>query len=343
MGKIKVLIVDDSAIVRQIFTKELSKDPEIEVIGSAVDPYEAREKIVNLKPDAITLDIEMPRMDGLTFLKKLMRYYPLPVVVVSSLTPKGSHLALKKKKNGAIDVLCKPGPSYTVGDMAYELIEKIKAASKARLDKAVVPKIRPEIKEKLHLLKTTNKVIAVGASTGGTHAIEYLLKHMPNTIPGVVIVQHMPENFTKSFADRLNEVCEIEVKEGESGDSVLMGRAIIAPGNKHMLLRRSGSRYYVEIKDGPPVSRHRPSVDVLFKSVAKYAGPNAIGIILTGMGKDGAEGMKVMKENGAYTIAQDEKSCVVFGMPKVAIEIGGIKKIAHLEKIPEILVEHLSG
>ncbi|HDN59800.1 MAG TPA: chemotaxis response regulator protein-glutamate methylesterase [Candidatus Marinimicrobia bacterium] len=343
MKKIRVLIVDDSAVVRQIFTRELSQDPEIEVIGSAPDPYVARDKIVALKPDVITLDMEMPRMDGLTFLKKLMKYYPLPVVVVSSLTPKGSQLALEALKAGAIEVLCKPGASYTVGDMAVELIDKIKAASKARLDR------RPAIDEgvierkKLYLHKTTNKVIAMGASTCGTRALEYVLRRLPQNIPGVVIVQHMPENFTKSFADRLNELCDIEVKEGEDGDSVSVGRALIAPGNKHMLLRRSGAMYYVEVKDGPLVSRHRPSVDVLFRSVAKYAGANAIGVIMTGMGKDGAEGLKEMKENGAYTIAQDERTCVVFGMPKVAIEYGAVDDVVPLDRIPEALVEKVSG
>jgi len=343
MKKIRVLIVDDSAVVRQIFTRELSQDPEIEVIGSAPDPYVARDKIVALKPDVITLDMEMPRMDGLTFLKKLMKYYPLPVVVVSSLTPKGSQLALEALKAGAIEVLCKPGASYTVGDMAVELIDKIKAASKARLDR------RPAIDEgvierkKLYLHKTTNKVIAMGASTGGTQALEYVLRRLPQNIPGIVIVQHMPENFTKSFADRLNELCDIEVKEGEDGDSVSVGRALIAPGNKHMLLRRSGAMYYVEVKDGPLVSRHRPSVDVLFRSVAKYAGANAIGVIMTGMGKDGAEGLKEMKENGAYTIAQDERTCVVFGMPKVAIEYGAVDDVVPLDRIPEALVEKVSG
>jgi len=343
MKKIRVLIVDDSAVVRQIFTRELSQDPEIEVIGSAPDPYVARDKIVALKPDVITLDMEMPRMDGLTFLKKLMKYYPLPVVVVSSLTPKGSQLALEALKAGAIEVLCKPGASYTVGDMAVELIDKIKAASKARLDR------RPAIGEgvierkKLYLHKTTNKVIAMGASTGGTQALEYVLRRLPQNIPGIVIVQHMPENFTKSFADRLNELCDIEVKEGEDGDSVSVGRALIAPGNKHMLLRRSGAMYYVEVKDGPLVSRHRPSVDVLFRSVAKYAGANAIGVIMTGMGKDGAEGLKEMKENGAYTIAQDERTCVVFGMPKVAIEYGAVDDVVPLDRIPEALVEKVSG
>lgn len=342
MKKIRVLIVDDSAIVRQIFTRELSKDPEIEVIGSAPDPYVARDKIVTLQPDVITLDMEMPRMDGLTFLRKLMKYYPLPVVVVSSLTPKGSQLALDALKAGAVEVLCKPGASYTVGDMAVELIDKIKAASKARLDRRPVVDDSVIRHKRLYLHKTTNKVIAMGASTGGTQALEYVLRRLPQNIPGIVIVQHMPENFTKSFADRLNELCDVEVKEGKDGDSVSVGKALIAPGNKHMLLKRSGAMYYVEVKDGPLVSRHRPSVDVLFRSVAKYAGANAIGVIMTGMGKDGAQGLKEMKENGAYTIAQDEKTCVVFGMPKVAIEYGAVDDVVPLDKIPEVLVEKLN-
>ena len=295
---IRVLVVDDSAVVRQILSKELAQDSQIEVVGTAPDPYVARDKIVALKPDVLTLDIEMPRMDGITFLRKLMRYYPLPVIVVSSLTPKGGKLALEALDAGALDVMCKPGAAYTVKDMSAELIEKIKAAAVADLSKkrAVSAEKKPVLSS---LTRTTNKVVAIGASTGGTQALEEVLTRLPVNSPGITIVQHMPEHFTRSFALRLNEKCTIEVKEGEDGDSVIPGRAIIAPGNKHMLLQRSGARYYIRVKDGPLVCRHRPSVEVLFGSVARYAGRNAIGIMLTGMGGDGAKAMLEMKRNGA--------------------------------------------
>ena len=334
MEKIKVLIVDDSAVVRQIFQKELARDPQIEVVGTAPDPYIARDKIVKLKPDVITLDIEMPRMDGITFLKKLMRYFPLPVIVVSSLTHKGGELALEAIESGAVEVMSKPGAAYTVGDMSVELIDKIKAAAKVKVNKqSVFSSKAPTPGEKLAMTCTTNKVVAIGASTGGTQALQRLLSALPGNAPGTIVVQHMPEHFTRAFADRLNEVCEVEVKEAEDGDKVIPGKVLIAPGNYHMLLRRSGAMYYVQVKSGPLVSRHRPSVDVLFKSVARYAGKNAIGVILTGMGGDGAEGLLEMKKNGASTIAQNEASCVVFGMPKVAIELGAVDKIVGLNKI----------
>ncbi|MBU8920402.1 MAG: chemotaxis response regulator protein-glutamate methylesterase [Bacteroidales bacterium] len=333
---IKVLVVDDSAVVRRIFTNELSRDPEIVVVGTAPDPYIARNKIVQLKPDVITLDVEMPRMDGITFLKKLMHYHPIPVIVVSSLTPKGGQVAMEAIDSGAIDVMSKPGEAYSVGDMSVELIDKIKAAARVDVTKKISDqkKIVTTGQKKLSMTVTTNKIIAIGASTGGTEAITSVLSRMPKNAPGILITQHMPEFFTKSFAERLNEICEIEVKEAEHGDSIVSGKAFIAPGNSHMLVRRSGARYLVEVKDGPLVSRHRPSVDVLFKSVAKYVGNNAIGIILTGMGRDGAEGFLEMKKNGASNIAQNEKSCVVYGMPKVAIELGGADKILHLRDIP---------
>jgi len=338
---IKVLIVDDSAVVRNIFTKELSYDPEIEVAGTAPDPYVARDLIVKLKPDVITLDIEMPRMDGLTFLRKLMKHYPIPIIVVSSLTSKGSNLALEALNEGAVEVMCKPGASYTVGDMALTLTEKIKAAAKVNLEDTVQKNISADSnsKKKLSLAKTTNKVVAIGASTGGTQAIESILKSMPVNAPGIVIVQHMPERFTKSFADRLDTICDIQVKEAEDSDRVIPGRALIAPGNMHMLLKRSGATtYYVEIKNGPLVKRQRPAVEVLFNSVAKYAGNNAIGVILTGMGSDGSSGLLKMKESGAQTLAQDEKSSVVFGMPCEAIKLGAANKTVSLDDMPrEIL------
>jgi two-component system, chemotaxis family, protein-glutamate methylesterase/glutaminase len=340
---IKVLIVDDSAVVREIFTAELSKDSELEVVGTAIDPYIARDKIVKLKPDVVTLDVEMPRMDGITFLRKLMKYCPIPVIIVSSLTPRGGKLALEAISAGAVDVMCKPGAAYTVGDMSVELIDKIKSAAAVNMSRwTKINAQTPEPPQRLSMIQTTNKVVAIGASTGGTQALQSVLSALPSNAPGIVIVQHMPEHFTTSFAQRLNELCAIEVREAENGDSVIPGRALIAPGNKHMLLRRSGARYYVEVKTGPLVSRHRPSVEVLFNSVAQSAGPNSVGVIMTGMGGDGADGMLKMKENGAITIAQDEASCVVFGMPKEAIKRGGVDHIVPLNKIPEAILANAS-
>ena len=342
MNKIRVLIVDDSAIVRKIFSEELSKYPDIEVIGVAPDPYVARDKIVSLKPDVITLDIEMPRMDGLTFLKKLMKYYPLPTIIVSSLTPKGGKLTLEAMDIGAVDVIGKPGSSYSVGDMSAQLAEKIRAASRVNMVKREIADMAEgaAYTEPIRALaQTSNKVIAIGASTGGTEALKKVLIKMPPNSPGIVIVQHMPANFTTAFAARLNDICQIAVKEAQDNDSVTPGTALLAPGNYHMILRRSGARYYVEVKTGPMVHHQRPAVDILFKSTAKYAGANAIGVILTGMGADGAEGLLEMKKMGASTIAQDEKSCVVFGMPKEAIKLGAADKIVTLESIASEIVK----
>ena len=341
---IRVMIVDDSAVVRQIFEQELSKDPEIEVVGTAPDPFVARDMIVKLKPDALTLDVEMPRMDGVTFLRKLMRFNPVPVVIVSSLTEAGGELALEALQSGAVDVMCKPGAAYTVGDMAEDLIQKLKAAAQVdvRRRAAVAESAKKETQIKA-LTKTTNRILAIGSSTGGTVALESVLKMMPSNMPGTVITQHMPKTFTKAFADRLNGICAPTIKEGEDGDSVVPGVVLIAPGNMHMLLRRSGARYYVSVKNGPMVQRQRPSVDVMFRSVSKAAGNNAIGVILTGMGKDGAAGMKEMKSAGSYNIAQDEASCVVFGMPKAAIDEGCVDKIVGLKKIPHTIMEVLEG
>lgn len=338
---IKVLVVDDSAVVRKTLEQELSRDPEIEVVGTAADPFIARDKIVALKPDVITLDIEMPRMDGLTFLKKLMAHHPLPVIIVSSLTKAGSELALEAIESGAVDVLSKPGSSYSVGDMSIELRDKIHSAARAHrklhLLKREPLKTPSDPTKNLYrptaLSKTTNKVVILGASTGGTQAIEALIKEFPANAPATVIVQHMPAGFTKAFSDRLNSICDVEVKEGENGDLVTAGKVIIAPGNKHMLIKRSGAQYYVEVKDGPLVRHHRPSVDVLFQSAAQHVGKNAIGVILTGMGGDGAIGMAEMKNAGAINIAQDEESCVVFGMPKEAIAKGGVDHILPLQSI----------
>jgi len=340
VGKIKVLIVDDSAIVRKILGEELAKYQDIEVVGVAPDPFVARNKIVNLKPDVLTLDIEMPRMDGLTFLRKLMMYYPLPTIIVSSLTPKGGKLTLEALDIGAVDVIAKPGEAYTVGDMSTNLVEKIRVASRVRLSRKVQPDnaARGEAEPIRALAQTSHKVIAIGASTGGTEALKQVLTRMPPNSPGIIIVQHMPANFTTAFAERLNNLCQIRVKEAADNDSVTTGTALVAPGNYHMILRRSGARYFVEIKTGPMVHHQRPAVDVLFKSTAKYAGANSIGVILTGMGSDGAEGLLEMKKLGAATIAQDEKSCVVFGMPKEAIKLNAVDYVMPIDQIASQIV-----
>jgi two-component system chemotaxis response regulator CheB len=336
--KIRVLIVDDSAIVRKIFSEELSKYPDIEVIGAAPDPFVARDKIVTLKPDVITLDVEMPRMDGITFLRKLMKYYPLPTIIVSSLTQKGGKLTLEALDIGAVDVIAKPGGSYSVGDMSAQLADKIRIASRVSVARQGDNTVTGPSEPIQALAQTTNKVIAIGASTGGTEALKNVLTKMPSNSPGIVVVQHMPAHFTTAFAERLNGICQMTVKEAEDNDSVTPGRVLIAPGNYHMIFRRSGARYYVEIKTGPMVHHQRPSVDILFKSTAKYAGSNAIGVILTGMGADGAEGLLEMKQAGAGTIAQDEKSCVVFGMPKEAIKLGGADRVVPLDKIAQEII-----
>ncbi len=343
-SKIKVLIVDDSAMVRQVLTRELARDPAIEVVGSAPDPYVARDKIVTLKPDVLTLDIEMPRMDGITFLRKLMKHYPIPVIILSSLTQKGGELALEALECGAVEVMSKPSVAYSVGDVSVALIDKIKAAARVRPEKRqpVARALREPTQQRLSLTRTTNKVVAIGASTGGTEALASLLKSLPSNAPGIVIVQHMPEHFTRAFAERLDTLCAIEVKEATDGDMVSTGKALIAPGNYHMLLRRSGAMYFVQVKSGPLVSRHRPSVDVLFKSVARFAGRNAVGAILTGMGADGSQGMKEMKDAGAATVAQDEASCVVFGMPKEAIALGCVDHVLPLDRISRKLLELVS-
>ncbi len=339
MRKTRVLVVDDSAVVREILSRELAKDPEIEVVGVAPDPYVARDKILQLSPDVLTLDIEMPRMDGITFLRKLMRHHPLPVVIVSSLTPKGGELAMEALSAGAVDVMCKPGAAYVIGDLSVQLIDKVKAAGLVKVKKQENGQARPALpNRRLSMTRTTHRIVAIGASTGGTQALQEVLTALPGNSPGIVIVQHMPEHFTRSFADRLNSLCAIEVKEAEDGDTVTPGRALIAPGNMHMLLRRSGAVYRVQVKTGPMVCRQRPSVDVLFRSAAQYVGANAVGVILTGMGKDGAQGLKEMKDHGADTVAQDEKSCVVFGMPKEAIQLGAAGTVAPLGKIPDLIL-----
>jgi len=343
---IRVLIVDDSAVVRHVLATELAKAPDIEIAGTAVDPYAARDKIVQLRPDVLTLDIEMPRMDGLTFLSKLMKYYPMPVVVVSSLTPKGGEMAMRALELGAVDVVAKPDSPYAVGGISTVIAQKVRAAAQARnftrASRAAAPARRPAVVA-VAGLETTHKVLAIGASTGGTEAIKSVLVSLPATTPGTVIVQHMPENFTRRFAERLNGLCEMEVREAVDKDAVVPGVALIAPGNRHMLLRRSGARYFVEIKHGPPVHHQRPSVDVLFYSVAKEAGRNAVGMILTGMGADGAQGLLAMRKAGAHTLAQDEQSCVVFGMPKEAIRLGSAEEIVSLGHMAQRAMELLSA
>jgi two-component system chemotaxis response regulator CheB len=341
MGKpIKVLVVDDSAVVRKVFTEVLSHESGIDIIGTAPDPYVARDKIVRLKPDVITLDLEMPRMDGLTFLKKLMRYHPMPVIIVSSLTPSGGKLALEAIESGAVEVLSKPGSSFSVGEMRQQLADKIRAAARVTISQktAADTAIGAVSIGGGALQETTNKVIAMAASTGGTEALRSILVNLPPTIPGAVVVQHMPPNFTRAFADRLNQQCRLDVSEAQNGDSVVSGRVLIAAGDGHLLLKRSGARYYVSVKDGPMVNHQRPSADVLFKSTAENAGSNALGIILTGMGADGARGLLQMKEAGAITIAQDEKSCVIYGMPKEAVKRGAAGKVLALNRIPREIV-----
>jgi two-component system chemotaxis response regulator CheB len=341
--KIRVLVVDDSAVVRQTLTDILSSDPEIEVMATAGDPYVAAERIRDQIPDVITLDIEMPRMDGLTFLKKIMSQHPIPVVICSSLADEGAQSTLKALEYGAVEIITKPkiGTKQFLEDSRIELCQAVKAAAQARVrtlgpSHVVEPKLTADAvlsPATSAMVETTEKIVAIGASTGGTEALKTLLEALPSDSPGIVIVQHMPELFTRAFANRLDGLCDITVKEAESNDSVIRGRALIAPGNHHLLLKRSGARYYVEIKDGPLVCRHRPSVDVLFRSAARYAGKNAVGVIMTGMGDDGARGMLEMKEAGAVTIAQDEESCVVFGMPKEAIKLNGVSEVLPLEAI----------
>ena len=334
-NEIKVIVVDDSALVRKVFREQLSRQRGITVIDTAPDPYIAREKIVRLKPDVITLDIEMPRMDGITFLKKLMKHYPLPVIIVSSLSTKGSHLAMEALTIGALEVMAKPNDAYSVGDVSIQLAEKIKAVHVAKLPRFGQQQT-PTNQTKIASLapsKNVNKLIAIGASTGGTEAIKNILTQMPGNAPGIVVVQHMPAQFTTSFAGRLNKLCQMSVKEAENGELVTSGKVLIAPGNYHMLLKRRGTRYCVEVKTGPLVHYQRPAVDILFRSVARHAGVNAVGIILTGMGKDGAEGLFEMKKAGAVTIAQDEKSSVVYGMPKEARLIGAVDYVENIHSI----------
>ncbi len=352
--KIQVLIVDDSAVIRQTLESILSADRDIEVMGTAADPYIAAQKIAKELPDVITLDVEMPRMDGLTFLKKIMTQCPIPVVICSALTEKNAETTLRAMELGAVDIIQKPrlGARRYLEESSVRLIDSVKAAFHINLDRIAV---RPmEISPKLSadavlprpgtraMIQTTDRVVVVGASTGGTEAIRIFLESLPLNAPGIVIVQHMPEHFTTAFARRLDIACRVTVREAKDGDSIIQGKVLIAPGNKHIMLGRSGAKYYVQVKDGPLVSRHRPSVDVLFRSAARFAGSNAIGVIMTGMGDDGARGLKELKEAGACTIAQDEATSVIFGMPKEAIRLEAVQKVLSLDQIPGAVIRECS-
>ncbi|MEW5727691.1 MAG: chemotaxis response regulator protein-glutamate methylesterase [Pseudomonadota bacterium] len=347
--KIRVLIVDDSASVRQTLAAILSEDSAIEVIATAADPYAAARHIAHEVPDVVTLDVEMPRMDGITFLRKIMSQHPMPVVMCSSLTEDGSETLMQALEAGAVDVILKP--KVDVKDHLLEaktrIRDVVKAAAAATVARRPITRegLSRTVEKKLSadvimppprqgaMARTTERVVCIGASTGGTESLRQVLEQLPADTPGIVIVQHMPEKFTAAFARRLDGLCAIEVKEAEDGDVVLRGRALIAPGNRHTLLQRSGARYHVTVKDGPLVSRHRPSVDVLFRSAAQYAGSNAVGIIMTGMGDDGAKGLLEMRQAGAATVAQDEASCVVFGMPKEAIALGAAERVVPLDHL----------
>jgi two-component system chemotaxis response regulator CheB len=345
MSGVKVLIVDDSAVVRQVLTATLNEDPGIEVIGTASDPVFAMERMRHQWPDVIVLDVEMPRMDGITFLKKLMAEHPTPVVICSTLTEKGAATTMQALAAGAVSIVTKPtlGLKQFLHDSSDDLITAVKAAARANM-RRMRPAVELQVSPKLSadavlpaahhaMAETTERVVAIGTSTGGTQALESVLTALPQVCAGIVVVQHMPEKFTEAFANRLNSLCKLEVREAKAGDRVMPGRVLIAPGGRHMLLKRSGAQYHVDVVDGPPVSRHRPSVDVLFRSVARCAGKNALGIIMTGMGDDGARGLKELHDCGARTLAQDEESCVVYGMPKEAVKLGAVDRVLPLGEI----------
>lgn len=341
--KIRILIVDDSALVRHVLTETLSAEPDLEVVGAAADPYAARDLILKLQPDVLTLDIEMPRMDGLTFLRKLMRYHPMPVLVISSLAQSSCSAALQALEEGAVEALGKPNGPYSVGDLRKTLADKIRAAAASRVR---LPRAAGETAATLPAAPSValreNVVVAIGASTGGTEAIRQILERLPANFPPTVITQHIPAGFSKPFAERLNQTCRMEVKQADDGDGLWPGRALLAPGGLHMLLRRSGAGYKVLVKDGPRVCYQRPSVDVLFSSVAAEAGRNSVGVILTGMGSDGANGLLAIHQTGAHTIAQDEESCVVFGMPREAILKGAAGQVLPLDQIASAMLRQVS-
>ncbi|MGL4315702.1 MAG: protein-glutamate methylesterase/protein-glutamine glutaminase [Pseudomonas sp.] len=348
---IKVMIVDDSAVMREVMQQLLAPHKDIEVVGAAMDPLLAMQKMQKVWPDVILLDVEMPRMDGITFLRQIMSTRPTPVVICSTLTEKGADITLQALAAGAVEVITKPtmGLREFVQDSAQDMLAAIRTAAKARVKASIPATLKRTEKLGAEALvelpssgllnqRTTEKIVLLGTSTGGTQALEQVLVELPVTAPAIAIVQHMPEKFTRSFAERLDSLCAIEVLEAQDGDRMLPGRALIAPGGRHMLIRRSGGQYFVEVKDGPLVSRHRPSVDVLFRSAAVQAGRNALAVIMTGMGDDGARGLKELHEAGAHTCAQDEESCVVFGMPKEAIKLGGVDQIIGLDDIPRVVM-----
>ncbi len=352
-NKIKVLIVDDSAVVRQVNRETLEREPDIEVIGVAADPLYALDKMKVQWPDVLVIDIEMPRMDGLTFLKKIMSEHPTPTIVCSSLAEQGASATIDALAAGALAIITKPkgGVKQFLRDASNDLVSAVRAAARANM-RRVTPGAAPpprltadvmlaaQVASTHAMANTTNRVVAIGTSTGGTQALEAVLTRLPNVGSGIVIVQHMPAKFTAMFSERLNALCKLEVREAQNGDRVMPGRALIAPGGRHMMLRRSGAQYYVEVADGPLVNRHKPSVDVLFRSVAQIAGRNALGVIMTGMGDDGARGMKEMHDAGAQTVAEDESTCVVFGMPKEAIKLGGVDRVVPLHGIPSEIIAY---
>lgn len=343
MSKIKVLCVDDSALIRNIMTEIINKQPDMEMVATAVDPIIARDLIKLHNPHVLTLDVEMPRMDGLDFLERLMRLRPMPVVMISSLTHKGSDITLSALELGAVDFVTKPQMGLHEGMMNYAdlIAEKIRAAAKAHIRPGRSPAERPAIIKAP--LVGSEKIIAIGASTGGTEAIRHILMSMSSTCPGIVIAQHMPAGITRSFAERLNKMCQISVKEGEDGERVLPGHAYIAPGGRHMELYRSGANYHIRLNDSPPVNRHRPSVDLLMQSVAKAAGKNAVGAILTGMGYDGAKGLLELHQTGAITLAQSEQTCVIYGMPREAVALNAVTEIVDLDDIAQVLLKNIVG
>lgn len=346
MAKIKVLVIDDSALIRSLMKEIINGQPDMEVVGQAPDPVTARELIKQLNPDVLTLDVEMPRMNGLEFLEKLMRLRPMPVVMVSSLTRQGNDVTLKALELGAVDFVTKPGLGSVTGslsELSQEIGDKIRAAARARIRRHAINESAPDAPRPLagQFLNIAEKVICIGSSTGGTEALKEVLIRMPASMPGILITQHMPESFTAAFAHRLNGISAMTVKEAGHNERVLPGHAYVAPGHSHLLIKKSGAYYYTELSKSEPVNRHRPSVDVLFQSAAQVLGPNAVGVILTGMGKDGAQGMLAMRNAGAHTIAQNETTCVVYGMPKAAVELGAAMEVVPLQDIAARILAHL--